>query len=314
MNLRCSNRKKIAGFLCFTIIGLIVSGFLFGETKSTNYSDLRWDKAPGVFAISPIEREGYSGVLLVRLKDGLEQFIPGTWETSFSDQGNVYVFGSYPEDYPIEPKNKLYKIFQGDTIFDISLVNTDGVIRSVQENTLGTYVLIKIEKNQTTYFCIAEQVNQDSVECDELNLFGGGAAVWDPQKEHEVVVWNAAGEILTYDPWNPGLNQVKEGDEPEQYAYFVNLFNGEISNGLPKPKLYHGLLWMMGNVFEQPFLYNIPLWSTAQFIADQKHALVVSQKLIQIIELDTGKAIPVLKGSNFQEKQMGFRTFEGEGF
>lgn len=293
------------------IVSLYILGMWLAAPQQASYSELNWDQAPSVLVISPVDRDGYSGTLFVRLKDGLEQFIPGTWETNFSAQGNVYVFGAYPEEYPIEPKKKLYEIFQGESILDIDLTHTDGDIRSVQENTLGTYLLVKIEKNQTTYFCIAERVTQDTSECDELNLFGGGEAVWDPLKEHEVVVRNAAGEILTYDPWNPGLSPVTAEEAPDQYAYLLGLFT-EPEGVASSTSVFHLLHWTVGMRNNIPFFYSSPLFSGVKLLNDAEHALVVGRSSIDILELDTGKIISVYTDPDVQSKQVKFSSVSGQ--
>lgn len=312
--LKSGSRKTKGLFFIIVVFGLYGAGLWFGRPAEADYSNLNWDRIPSVIAISPVEQNEYSGVLFIRLQDGVEQFIPGTWETSFSEQGNVYVFGSYPEEYPIEEKKKLYEIFQGESILDIDLQNTEGDILAVEENQQGTYLLVKIKKNQTTYFCIAERMGQVASECDELNLFGEGNATWDPQQEHQVVVQNSAGEILTYDPWNPGLMPVTAEEAPEQYAYLESVLTGQAPEMTNTPKLFHVLQWIVGVANQKPFVYRVPVGSSAKLITDQTHAVVVGKKTIRVIELDTGKAVQVYTHQKMQEKVIKFRSVAGEEY
>jgi hypothetical protein len=272
------------------------------------HTGTQWS-APQFIALSPVERDGYSGILLVRLSDGIEQFIAGDWNVNFSPQGTLYAFGYFPDGYSSQTGQQVY-VIESDNITDITVSGIDGNIASIRENALGTYMLIEVVHDDVRTYCLTERDTNQTPVCTQLTIPDGGTAQWNPFADHEVVIQNGVGQILLYDPWNPGFRDVS-ADDHEQ----LNALNALFTEPVNEPRTIYNFANLA--VVKQGGAWHwlrIPWFAKIAWLADQTHLLASTQD--QLIVIDTvqqtySEVIPYTEAPNltvqFYDQQAGFK-------
>lgn len=285
------------------VVGVLIGGIIMQYTLKLTLvplSEIFWSDSTPFLAVSPLQRENNNGIVVIRLTDGAEQFIAGDWKINFSEQGNAYVFGYFPDGYSQQTGQQLYLITP-DAVTDITVSGLDGIISSVQENTLGTYILLEITNDDARYYCLTEHISTESPICTQINVPDGGMAVWNPLADHEVVIQNSVGQILLYDPWNPGFREVFSIDS-EQFTSFIELFEPTKQIGLDStfPQIYGFANVALVRQNESWQLIHIPWFAQVYFIFDQQHLLAVTEDTVMIIDIQAKTYSEILPNDTFQ--------------
>lgn len=273
-------RLLIAGTIVVVLIGFVWCGLTWyaSPLQAVVLSGLQWT-SPQFLALSSVQRDGYPGILFVRLSDGTEQFIAGDWKTNLSQKGNAYAFGYFPDGYSTQIGQQVYAI-QPTSVTDITVSDTAGAIVSIRENGSGTYMLIEMLQDDTRFYCLAELNTEQTPVCTDITVPGGGTARWNPLADHEVVIQNAVGEILLYDPWNPGFRDVS-ADDSEQFNALNDLFTDTAD---PPAAVYNfGNLAVVKSAGTWQWL-RIPWFAQVALIGDSSHLLALTSNSLVVID------------------------------
>lgn len=284
--------------LIVAAVSLIAVNVLFSYTN-VPLSELHWNQPPSVIALSPMKRNEKEGMLLVRIRDGKEEFFPGDWETNFSETGNVFVFQQSDASASSENKQTVYYVQGGEKIQIITLAKLAGRILSIQENPSSTYLLISMFTGKSMQYCVAERVGEKGYECKQLGVPGVSNGIWNPEKEHEVIIQTRVGDIVRYDPWKKKPESIFQGSQeyPKLAAYFTNDKNPQTIDSGESRRTYFRLFNVLLVKNEKNWsLYRIPVISDISWLADSGHLLVKDTSGLSIIELNGKKQVYILLG------------------
>lgn len=281
-----------------------------GHTQAVTLTALNWALPEQFVSISPIVREGNTGVLMVRLSDGAEQFIAGDWQVNFAPSGNVYAFGYFPEGYSQQTGQQVYLIQPG-SVSDIAVTGFTGTITSISENTAGTHLLLEVtEDDNVKIYCLAARVDNQSPTCTQINVPDGGLAQWNPLAEHEVVIQNAVGQLLLFDPEQTGEQagfREVTADDVATYQTLQALF----SESKPNVSLFNSIIYQIGNIalVRRPSgwtIVRVPWFARVALLSDQRHLIAISDRTIMVIDPETKQASQLLPNDNVTAVQVNF--------
>jgi len=281
--------------------------------KFVPLDEMQWDQPPGLVAVKSVEREGQkNGTLFIRLKDGKEQFVYEGWDVKFSDYGSAFAF---QKEYapPADSPYVLYYIEDGRNITKLTIENSGGYIKDMQENPLRTYLFAEIVKKNASTFCILERVASNSSankdqKCLELGISDVDRGLWDPNHERELVVKTTSDRIFTLDPWEKRPRQIyAEGDTKQTYEALLQLFQektGDASSyyGSSSKKRFFQLPFA-SIIIEDRKWTLLPLTTETKLSwIDDEHLLAKRGDSLDIIEYKTRRIAELLNEKDIHTK------------
>lgn len=287
--------------VCF--IGVIVFFYSMYPLRPLTLTMVRWQSPPTVAAVINTVRKGEKGLLLLRLKDGKEQFVIGSWNVNFAPSGNSFVYESFPL-FVTPPENQtLYAMEGAERISIVKMTNMKGAIVSVQENPAHTYLFIETKGDKVTTYCIVRKLSDGKPVCQEINIRGTVASgLWNPHKERELVIKTEGGEIYAHDPWEKKPEKIDVSADAARYRTLDGLFR---NTGQPTPTtmVYNGVpyrFWKVGPVLfvhgAEWSIHRVPLFSNLSWLVDATHLLVQEKDSLSIMDLSLhGKALLLLE-------------------
>lgn len=297
---------------CLILFGIFFWFYKMSAFKRAPIDHLAWGEPPGMIALAGARREGRSGILFVKLRDGKEQFIAGDWNASFTDQGNIIAFGSFPMNYSEQIGQQIYYIGYGSRINDIQLNTIQGKIFGVTENRKATYLLVQARLAQSTFFCVAERVVKNQTPCVPV---GGenSIAAWNPDHDREIVIKNPDGSLFLFDPWENELISFDSEKDPEQTKSLTALlaqqedpFVIQTDHGEKRMRQIGNIVIIRGG--KSVSWVRVPFGATARFIRDDNHLLVKEDHQLSVVERSSKKVSVILKDRDIAEKDVIFRN------
>lgn len=313
--------KKISNIIPIFIIPLAFFYFLIDllpsieQFQEVDLAGLRWDIEPNMIALQDMERENNRGLLFIRLKDGKEQFIAGNWQADFSDSGNVYAFGEFPDGYFDQTGQQIYAVIDGRKVIDINLDNlADKKIVSIQENPAGTYLFIEASSDSSTIYCLTEGVGGGRRECQQLSILTSvSQGLWNPNQPRELVIKTKDGAIVVHDPWEKDPHLVSPVEEPERYIELASLFDrpmpkaNKINAKDEEFRYWQFLNLMMIKDADSWRFFKTPFGARLAWLIDGQHLLLKEADGLGVIEYGTDKIAPVLR-ENISDKKVELRN------
>lgn len=274
-----------------------------------SFTDLHWSKTPGLIVLSPSQRDGKTGLLFIRLRDGKEQFLAGNWKADFTPYGNVFVYGYPPSDMD-ENKQQLYYIESGEKISHIDIKNSPGAISAVQENPKASYLFIEFTNDTSTSFCIIERYGPQDTDCKQLDVTQVSQGKWNPTKERELVIKTSTHELYTFDPWEKRPIKINSSDS--NYQTLTALFE----QGKPQLSVKQTMQFAFLNILaikEGPLLqlFRIPFGAQTAWIIDTDHILFKAHNAIGVIERSTKKFVPLFYDTKDASPMVLFLGIDG---
>ncbi|MBI4250225.1 hypothetical protein HY622_01405 [Candidatus Uhrbacteria bacterium] len=292
---------SIGAIIVLTVaIAVLEFALRYVPLKFVPLDEMQWARPPGLVAVKGVEREGQkNGTLFIRLKDGKEQFVYEGWDVTFSDYGSAFAF----QKKYIPPANSpyvLYYIEDGRNVTKLTIENSGGYIKDMQENPLRTYLFAEIVKNNASTFCILERVPSNSSadkdqKCLELGISDVERGLWNPNHERELVVKTTSRRIFTLDPWEKRPRQIyAEGDTKQAYEVLLQLFQEKPSDissyydSSSKKQFFQ--LPFATIIMEGRGLTLLPLSADTKLSwVDDGHLLAKGNDSLDIIEYKTGR-------------------------
>ncbi|MBI2484444.1 hypothetical protein HYV71_04650 [Candidatus Uhrbacteria bacterium] len=307
----------VAFLAAFGIGGFIWLGSLFTPFSYVALNEIRWDQPPGLVAIKDMERDGHAdGTLFVRLKDGKEQFAYEGWEVLFSDYGSAFAF---QKEFipPADTAHVLYYIEDGERVTKLTIENSGGYIKDIQENPGRTYVFVEFVVNESSSFCMLERVassalNANERKCLQLEVPHASQGIWNPRAERELVVATQSNRIFTVDPWEKRPRQIyADGDTKPVYDKLRALFDKKSSD----PASYEGppakkfvLLPFVTVILDKKIRLLPSLNDTKLAWIDDSHLLAKKEHSLEIIEYKTGSVAGLLYEQSMYNKPVLIHT------
>lgn len=259
--------------------------------------DLRWSRYPGTLALSPVQKDGSTGTLLIRLTDGVEQFFPGTWKVTQTPFDNTILYGTSPqsEEYLI------YYIYAGRKIIPIIPPREYGAVLSVSENRKNTYLILEqMTEGEESMFCLYQRVGGTDSLCRILPVSQVRRVSWNPSRDHELFIKTRKEELYRYDPWEEEAQPVQPADSEYQ----------EIKDLLAHPAVAWDSDDERASLFVLPLfflaraknfigLYREPRFVESAHLVDNNHILVKTADAVAIFELSSRKYVRLLDASSF---------------
>lgn len=309
-----ANKTLFFIIICGLFFALLIGSVeLYVQTihiTQSSFTDLRWDQPPGLIALSPSQKEGKTGLLFIRLRDGKEQFLAGNWKTSFTPYGNAFVYG-YPPSTTNENKQQLYYIESGEKISHIDIKNKPGDINAIQENHKTSYLFIEFTNDTSTSFCIIERFGSGDTDCKQLDITKISQGVWNPAKERELVIKTSAHELYTFDPWEKRPIKINSSDS--NYRALTMLFENTKARSSPKQVLQFVLLNILvikeGSLIQ---LFQIPFGAHTAWIGDTDHVIFKTNTASGILERSTKKYVPLFYDTKHASSTIKFLSANGE--
>lgn len=281
----------VCAFIFSLLIGVVEAYVRTIRIAQVTYADLHWDNAPGLIALSPSQKNGETGLLFIRLRDGKEQFLAGNWKMDFTSYGNTFIYG-YPPTFSKENKQQLYYIESGEKISRVDIVNQPGEIKTIQENPQTSYLFIEFSDDKNSSFCIVERYGSGDTSCKQLDVTKISRGVWNPKKERELVIKTSASELYTFDPWEKRPIKISSSDS--QFGALSALFE----SAKPQPVLQNILQFTFLNVLivkegSKFQFFRVPFNAKTAWLIDTDHILFKEKNASGILERSTKKYVPL---------------------
>lgn len=318
-----TKKYYIVGTVVIAAVGLLVAlifdPFLFWE--KTELASITWEQPPNVILIPNGERESNGGILFIRLRDGKEQFIAGTWNVSFSDYGNVIVYGSSTNKDEQAPLQTIYYIQDGENIFPLSTKQLPKNITEIRENRRTTYLAIEAlaDQRDASRVCLLERLSERLERCFDDSR--GVKARWNNTRDQELIL-KMGDDLYRYDPWERAQTKVLPEENRENYEALLALFDASKTNNafpwfrqeaqrttLSAPPLF---LLFSGTkktpLTKKIHLFYIPPLARLQWITDTNHLLIKHGGGLGVIELSTRRYAPILTGGGIKQNPVFFKN------
>ncbi|MBI4273017.1 hypothetical protein HY621_04165 [Candidatus Uhrbacteria bacterium] len=308
--------KRNLLFAIGSVCLISIAYFLFrtiNDPRIVPLSDLHWDRVAGVVAINNEVRDNTSGTLLVRIQDGKGQFFNGTWSVAMSDYGSTFVFQDTPAG--TSTPHTIYYVDGGERITALTIEHSGGTIIDISENRARTYLSVGLRLGNITSYCVLERVPSSGVlakpQCMQLTISKISRSVWNPSKEHELVLRTTGEELFVFDPWEKRPRKISEKEQKDEYDARVRLFSSDnlpslYSKALPD-KFFHipGMIIVKG---EKNFdAVSVPFDAFVGWI-DQDHLLIKSKKSLRVLEHKTKKQAKLFSTVSFKGKTILFHN------
>lgn len=311
---------KRAHLLFVIILGLLGIGFLalfFFPLPTRSLDKLVWKASSYLIAIPHADREGKEGTLFLRVKDGKEQFMSGQWSVFYASNDSVYLYGSFSIDEAVSSTGlHLYNIYGGDKIYDIPLEHVSGSIVSTQENGIGTYVLLGSTSGTRTQYCLMTHLESKVPLCPTIGLPDVKNALWNPEKEHELVLQTASGTLFTVDPWEKeegSPRAVTSDTDPKRLEQLSALFqvpavDPRVSPGSDKKTLHTFLNLALVTDAHGWTLHWLPPGADVAWYFDADHFLVKESNRISLYDLKSRMFSTLLEEKGVGKKSLLFHN------
>lgn len=254
---------------------ILISGWWWTRLATITLSELAWEEPPSFVAINTIERDGRSGLLFIRLADGQEQFLPGSWQVMVN-ASNAYAWGEVPAEGDQPATWRLFH-FSGDgLIYPIALDHVDGHITRLEENPAGTYLMLEVTRDNATAFCLIERSHSEAPACQQLNVSNISTARWNPAKERELVINTTSHELFTFNPWEKQPQFVDPAVDATTHQTLARLFTDADPRPVPG--------WLKWRFPARSFTWAV----------DYNHVIRQQAGRLSVIELSTGHQATVL--------------------
>lgn len=308
---------------CVSTLGIwtLFSVFLFYPYETTSLEKLHWENDPGIIAFQKNNKPSEEQLLLLRLKDGKEQPLSGLWNVNFSDTGAVFVFGKYTpkKDSKELLRQKLFYIERGtQKIHDIDVSNTSGDIISVQENPRATYLVIHVKTKQSSVYCLLERITTfEKPECKQLTISGVTDALWNPKKDHELVIKTSNDGIVLLDPWEKEPHTLLGSKNSALRKELLTLFSQKYKSSVisfsgGERKMFHILnIIVIRDTYgsQKKFTwYHTPFSSHVAWLKDGNHLLIKEKGAIRILELSSKKIVTFMTFDPLNPAFVSFRN------
>lgn len=207
-------RIYVASFL--GLLGILVLGFfLLTQKSSVDISEIGWETNPGFLVFPEIERNNTEGLLLVRMIDGIDEFLPGSWGVDFGKNNQAYVYGRTPET---EEGHSIIHAFNPDrNVERMDIHSKDLDIINIKESGDGSYISARAENIDSLSFCIGTFKGRNESDCGKIYHQPSTLAAWNPDKDREFIFMNENDVVNVFDPWEEKPLVVSETNETERY-------------------------------------------------------------------------------------------------
>jgi len=302
-------------------IWTLLSVFFFYPYGTTTLQKLHWENDSGIIAFQKNNKPGKEQLLLLRLKDGKEQPLSGVWNVNFGETGSVFVFGHYQqkEDQKKIPGLKLFYIEKvTQKIHDIDVSNTTGDIVLVQENPQATYLVIKVKTKQSSVYCMLERITTfKKPECKQLTIGGITDTLWNPKKDHELVIKTSSNGIILIDPWEKEPHTLLGSKNASLRSEMLALFSQKPDLSTMSFPNGERRMFRMGNIIiirdthgkDTKFSwYHIPFSSQVAWLKDGNHILIKEKGAIRVLELSSKKIVTFMTFDSLNPAIVLFRN------
>lgn len=297
--------QYIIGFIFIFVALFLFAGWRFGKTTNISLTDLRWERPPSFVAVEGIQREKQTGLLFVRLNDGKEQFLAGTWHVAFSESG-AYAYGSFPKGYSKEDGQHIYYLSGDGRIYHIQLADASLPITYIQEDPDTNYLFIEVTREHGRSFCVIPRLNEDKPSCQQLDVNGISNGLWNPAKAHELVIKTTTGQIFTFDPWEKKPHLIDPTDN--QYQELTKLFTNQPNTLTQKPLTIRLLSLLIIKQNKSWHFVHIPIFAKIEWLQDWAHLIVVNRNNLSILEPFTKKEAPLKQERAISEHPVFIRS------
>lgn len=272
----------VLAFSAFTIWNL-------SRLHSVSLEKLFWDDSAPVFIeVDNVPRDEKQAVLFIRLKDGKEQSVIGTWNVTF-DRKNAFAYGNELNEsmasstatstgpYLLDLNMNRIRIFTANKL--------KGEIRRAFESSNGSYVAVRVDSGSEHSYCLIETTSLPQKDCFLIDASNDDEVLWNPSNDHELVLKTATSSLATIDAWdgeNGRRHYVTDQQDQKRFKELSALFDRET----PKFRVirFFGLTAVDAGrgwtLFQIPRTGNIAL-------LDNNHLLVKEQDGLSIIEIGT---------------------------
>lgn len=277
--------------------------------------DLQFGFGAGLLSIAPYKQNDEGGTMLIRLDDGMEQFMPGSWTFELTQFENAIIYGVQPNKNQNDPKNQeIYFIHKGIKIIPITPDEKPGLVASVKENIRATYLFITF-KNATKpgeSFCVYEIVGSHDTSCLALPLdhIARGAWIPHPKRYHTLILQTENGSFFRYDPWGEKIEPILETDNEYQEAgaliekeYFEEKKSQKRDYSFTMFRIPFFFITLEGGRIG---IYRRPLFSTVSPIEDDQHFLIKTNTSLSVVELTTKKTADLAIRPDMNKKKIQF--------
>lgn len=280
-------------------IGMMILFLLFGPNVLFPYtavavSDIPWKQAPPLLVFQNIEREGNTGLLFIRITDGKEQFLPGTWDVTHN-RDVFYAFGKLPDTFAESNRTKIVYA-TNEQLHWIDGGPLSQTIRAVKENATRSHFFIEMESQEGRQYCIAERVFDGALSCKQLSINKPTRAFWNSNDAQSLILLTEnGGTIYVYDVQEGSMRALDPRQQPEEYGMVAGLAQDSREDEWRTHdffRLLNIIVFKQGPVWAW---YHIPLRTQSVFLfRDMNHALVVERDRISVLTFSLRTSAPLI--------------------
>ncbi len=208
---------KSVYFFLLSISSFLAFYVFIPRPQEIALSQFNAQAAKRVISISPVQNKDKSGVLVLRLRDAMGQFLEGDFSTTLSGNG---------EDAIAYKDNHAYFIIGGNKIISTTITASFGNITKASFSPDADFAAIEtLSKTGSRSFCLFKINGTDmkSTPCNNLTvIIGEPTSTWLPDEGHTFVIID--GNTMT--TWNlddSKWSNIKESENPLIFEYVKSL-------------------------------------------------------------------------------------------
>lgn len=192
-----SKKQLYCRHFCFAI-GLILSiliaiYFLIPTPQETTITQMSDALKKRVVTISAVKNNEKTGVLILRLRDALGQFLAGDFSTALSSDGTQAI--AYKD-------NSAYFILDGNKVITSSITASYGTITKASFSPDSKYAALEtLSSTGSRSYCLFKisSENMKSAPCNNLTvIIGDPVSIWLPEEPHTFVIISGSN-MTTWD-------------------------------------------------------------------------------------------------------------------
>lgn len=297
--------KKTVWLICLLCGCLVMYAGVWSTTGLANVplETLSGPNQPTFIAIDEVERNQQTGLLVLRLTDAQQQFLPGDWQVSFVGLDQLYAFGSFPSEETQYSGQQLF-LFEGDQIMDLKVKNIPGKITQVTENASGTQIRISASSQDTTFYCFSSLVAGTALACNQLNIESGGLATWDPDNEEQILVSKPSGEIYTYNFADPGLVEVDATQDADRFSRFKTALDSSQPPATSQPSVFKVLSWIFVRTSAGWEYVKTPIFSTVSMLNNEGFGVFLTRTELKIFNAQAHVQSSLVSEGDFKKSKL----------